>query len=291
MNWMLRTAAVISMYAALSAAPAVATQPAVPAAEPKTACSPPDRAALAALKEIRRSMMEPGTKIDLAQLFANPALVALRQAETERLKSDWAYLCRFKHANDALASAPPPDAVFIGDSITENWSDGDPSMFDARHVNRGIGGQTSSQLLVRFMADVVALRPRAVHIMIGTNDIAGNTGPASDETFENNVRAMVAIARAHNIRVILAAIPPMATIAWAPDLKPIRRVKLLNGWLEKYAQTTNAVFVDYGPVLGDGAGALKLDLGNDGVHPNRNGYAVMAPLARLAMTRALAATG
>ena len=144
------------------------------------------------------------------------------------------------------------------------------------------------QALIRFMADVVALHPRAVHMMVGTNDIAGNTGPTDDLDFENNVRAMVEIAHAGRIKIILAAIPPMASLPWAPDIKPIPRVSRLNEWLERYAQATKAVFVDYGSVVSDGAGGLKPSLSNDGVHPNRNGYAAMAPLARCAIARALA---
>ena len=130
-----------------------------------------------------------------------------QSASTYNPQTDWAWLCRYHAANLALPGGRA-DIVFIGDSITEGWGHFQPALFTGGIVNRGISGQTSPQLLVRFMADVVALKPRVVHLMIGTNDIAGNTGPTTPEAWKNNVRAMVELARVHDIRVILGSIPP-----------------------------------------------------------------------------------
>ena len=206
----------------------------------------------------------------------------------ERLARDWPGLCRYKEANEALEGAERPRVVLMGDSITELWVGGDPALFTDGVVGRGIGGQTSPQMLVRFRQDVVALGPRVVHIMAGTNDIAGNTGPATIRDFQNNILAMLDIARANDIAVVLAAIPPSKWLYWR-ELDPRPLIRELNGWLRETATERGLVFVDYGAVLADADGGLRAELGNDGVHPTAAGYALMRPLAERAFAAALQA--
>jgi lysophospholipase L1-like esterase len=200
--------------------------------------------------------------------------------------NDWAYLCRYRDENRALAGASRPRVVLIGDSITENWKPRDPSLFVEGVVDRGVGGQTSPQMLLRFQQDVIALHPRVVHIMAGTNDIAGNTGPTRDEQFQDNVKAMVELARAHGIKVILASIPPAKAFYARPEVRPAERIRAWNGWLRTYAHERGLVFVDYYPVLADAEGGLKAELGPDGVHPSRAGYERMDPLFEAALAHA-----
>jgi lysophospholipase L1-like esterase len=175
-----------------------------------------------------------------------------------------------------LASREPVDVVFLGDSITEGWFDKRPSFFTRGRIDRGIGGQTSSQMVLRMMTDVVALKPNAVHIMAGTNDIAGNTGPMTAEMTQNNIRAMSDIARSHGIPVLLASIPPAASSPWRPGLETRKPIAAMNRWLKRYAHDSGAVWVDYWPVLDNGTGAMKPGLASDGVHPTEAGYDAMA---------------
>ena len=209
-------------------------------------------------------------------------LGALRQMGNR----DWPALCRF-HADNArlIASGARPQLVFMGDSITENWLLGDAELFNDNNVNRGIGGQTTPQMLLRFRADVVALRPAAVHILAGTNDIAGNTGPSTVDDFKNNLMSMVELAQANNIKVLLGSIPPTATFSWAPAIAPAPRVSELNAWLREYAAEKNLVYIDYHTALAGAAGELRSELGNDGVHPNRDGYVIMRHLLEQALAQ------
>jgi lysophospholipase L1-like esterase len=203
--------------------------------------------------------------------------------------TDWAGLCRYRAANAALQ---PGEArvVFLGDSITENWLLADPAFFSDGRVNRGIGAQTSAQMLVRFRSDVVALRPAVVHILAGTNDVAGNNGPVRPRDFQNNIESMAEIARANGIRVVLGSIPPAATFNWQPALRPAPIIAQLNEWLAQYAARNGHTFIDYHAAMRGTAGELEAALGNDGVHPNRDGYARMRRLAEagLAADAALA---
>jgi lysophospholipase L1-like esterase len=204
----------------------------------------------------------------------------------EQLALDWPNLCRYQQANAALRGAAKPTAVFMGDSITEGWVGADPDLFAGGNVGRGIGGQTSPQMLVRFRQDVVALEPRVVHLMAGTNDIAGNTGPMTVESYRHNIAAMIDLARANGIAVVLAAVPPSRRLYWR-ELDPRPWIRELNEWLSATAAQQGLEFVDYGTVLADAEGGLRADLGNDGVHPNRAGYAAMRPLAQRAIAAAL----
>jgi len=209
-----------------------------------------------------------------AVLAAETAGLAAEAADALRARRDFPNLCRYAAANAAVRSRP--DIVFIGDSLTEGWTAGNPGFFSDRRLNRGISGQTSQQMLLRFYADVVALRPAAVHILAGSNDIAGNTGPTSEEAFRNNIRAMVDIARAHDIRVIIGALPPSDRFWWAPTLRPAAQIRRLNGWLLDFAATNRLAFVDYHLALSTPDGAMKTGLADDGVHPNAAGYTIMS---------------
>ena len=221
---------------------------------------------------------------DAWQASQPPAQAA--DAEVQRVR-DWPSLCRYKAANAAIASGERPRAVLMGDSITDNWTRGDPALFTNGIIGRGIGGQTSPQMLARFRQDVVALQPLVVHIMAGTNDIAGNTGPATVQDYQSNILAMIDLARANDIAVVLAGIPPSRKLFWRGDLDPRPLIRDLNSWLRAVAFDNGYVFVDYATVLADAEGGLRADLGNDGVHPNRVGYARMRPLTETAIAEAL----
>jgi lysophospholipase L1-like esterase len=192
---------------------------------------------------------------------------------------DWPGLCKYRAANaQVLASSTPTRAVLIGDSITEGWVSADPSLFERGVVGRGIGGQTTPQMLVRFRADVIALHPQVVHVLAGTNDIAGNTGPSSLQDYQNNIMSMVELAQANGIDVILGSIPPAAAFPWRKQIDPLPRIAEMNTWLRDYAKRKKIRFIDYHSALAGPAGELRADLGDDGVHPNRKGYDVMRKL-------------
>ena len=211
------------------------------------------------------------------------------------LQNDWAWLCRYREENEKIRADPHvvPRVVFIGDSITEGWIAADPGFFTNGIFDRGIAGQTSPQLLVRFWQDVVSLRPKVVHIMVGTNDIAGNTGPTSPQAYLNAVRSMMAIAEAKGIVVILGSIPPSSKFGWRPEIQPAELIAYLNAQLRGMAIDHDAVFADYVPVLAGPDGGLRPEFGPDGVHPNAAGYAAMRPVAEraIAAAEAIAAGG
>jgi lysophospholipase L1-like esterase len=210
---------------------------------------------------------------------------ALQAAQAKHQTRDWPDLCRYRDQNAAiLRGGKHPRVVFLGDSITEFWRFAQPDLFDGMVVDRGISGQTTPQILLRFYADVVALRPRVVHIMAGTNDIAGNTGPASDDQIIDNIRAMVDIAAVNRIRVVLGSITPAA--ANSGD-RPAGRIRALNARLRELARQRGAIFVDYYAALSDGRDGIRPALANDMLHPNRDGYAVMRPLTERALAAAL----
>jgi lysophospholipase L1-like esterase len=239
---------------------------------------PPALAVPEELADLANIALSPGKSYaDFAELAKNPDVQAYMQAQRERAQSDWPNLCRYRQANATLRQRPR--MVFIGDSITENWVKGDPALFNQDIVGRGISGQTSPQILLRFFQDVVELRPQTVHIMAGTNDIAGNTGPTTEQNFKNNIMAMVELAHAHHIDVLLASIPPASGFPWKPALKPASTIVKLNQWLRSFAASSGSRYVDYYSLLADSQGAFLAQLSNDGVHPNRDGYAAMRKLA------------
>jgi lysophospholipase L1-like esterase len=207
---------------------------------------------------------------------------------------DFGELARYRAADAALGPPLAGEArvVFYGDSITDLW----PLAIafpDRPYVNRGISGQTTAQMLVRFRQDVVGLAPKVVVILAGTNDIAGNTGPVSLAEIEANFASMVELARAHGIRVVLSSVLPVHNYtpqsALAFPLRPPERIAALNAWLKSYAAEVGALYLDYAAAMTDAQGFLKRELATDGLHPNREGYGVMAPLAEAAIKAALAA--
>lgn len=205
----------------------------------------------------------------------------------ERTRNDWAWLARYREDNRKLAPTSAPRVVFLGDSITEGWVNMVPAFFRPGRIGRGISGQTTPQMLVRMRQDVIALKPRVVHIMAGTNDVAGNTGVTSDLDIQNNIRSMTELAQAHGIKVILASIPPAADFPWKPGLNPGERIQRLNAWIRGYAKAGGAVYADYWSATHDGLG-FRAGLAYDGVHPSAAGYAAMAPVAEVAIRKALA---
>jgi lysophospholipase L1-like esterase len=221
------------------------------------------------------------------QQAAPPQEETWAQAWERRLHEDFAYLSRYRDDNAKLTpAAGKPRIVFMGDSITEGWVAKDPAFFTPGRIGRGISGQTTSQMLLRFRQDVINLHPDVVQIMAGTNDVAGNTGPATDEQIQDNIRSMVELAHAHGIRVILASIPPAGDFPWKPGLNPGPRIAKLNDWLKSYAAESGCVYADYWSVLHEGV-AFHAGWSSDGVHPNEQGYAVMDKVAESAIAQAL----
>ena len=221
---------------------------------------------------------------------ARPARPA-RPAQ-DPLRTDWANLARFRDANDSL---PPPVSnenrvVFMGNSITANWQQYFASMFPGKpYINRGISGQTTPQMLVRFRPDVIALKPAVVVLLAGTNDIAGNTGPATLEMIEGNIASMAELARANGIEAVLASVLPVRDYPWKPGLEPAPKISALNAWMKEYAAQHGAIYVDFHTAMADAQGGMRRGLSSDGVHPNEAGYRIMSPLVERAIEEALRA--
>jgi lysophospholipase L1-like esterase len=212
-------------------------------------------------------------------------------AALEQLRYDWAGLRRYRTANAELAAPKPGEnrVVFYGNSITDSWEKYFPSMFPGKpYIGRGMSGQTTPQMLVRFHQDVVALVPMVVVILAGTNDIAGNTGPSTLEMIEDNIAAMTEIAKQHHIRVVLSSVLPVFDYPWKPGLEPAPKIIALNGWMKRYASEMGETYLDYHSAMADVRGGLPAAMSADGVHPNRVGYDIMAPLAEAAIAQALA---
>lgn len=204
--------------------------------------------------------------------------------------TDWPNLARYGAANDSLGSpaAGEQRVVLFGDSITEVWARFFPAMFPGKpYIGRGISGQTTPQMLVRFRQDVVALKPAVVVILAGTNDIAGNTGPATIEMIVDNIVSMSEIAKANGIRVVLASVLPVFDYPWKRGLEPAPQITALNARLRQYAATSGAVYLDYHSRMADERGGLPVELARDGVHPTEAGYRVMVPLLERAIAEAL----
>ncbi len=238
---------------------------------------PPDLVRPPQMARVVEALLIPGRMSpEILALFAEPQMLAYTTAQAERAAKDWPNLCRYCRANAALTM--PARIVFMGNSITEIWANADPEFFSGDVVGRGISGQTSPQMLLRFMSDVIALKPRMVHILGGGNDVAGNTGPSRPQDYKNNIMAMVRLAKANGITVMLGSITPAGTMHWKADFRPASTIVWLNGWLRDYAREQGLVYIDYHSALADGTGAFRKELANDGVHPNRDGYAIMKKL-------------
>jgi lysophospholipase L1-like esterase len=211
-------------------------------------------------------------------------------SETDRAKYlRWSKIdpegvCRYREENRSLPAASNHRVIFVGDSITEAWKPSVPSLFMDDVLDRGVSGQTTTQMLARFRTDVIELHPTVVHIMGGINDIHNPPGTALTRS---NIESMVELARAHDITVILAAVTPSSFFQGSPDLSPGPHIVWLNGWLRDYAEKNDLIYVDYHRPLQDGKLGIRDGLSNDGVHPNRLGFEAMTPLARAAIDRAL----
>lgn len=194
---------------------------------------------------------------------------------------DWANLNRYKEENLNLGLPANNEnrIVFMGNSITEGWLQLDPDFFeDKPYINRGISGQTTPQMLVRFRQDVVNLKPGVVVILAGTNDIAGNTGPSTLEMIEDNIASMTEIAKANNIKVILCSVLPAYDYPWKPGLNPANKIVELNKWIKDYSIKNEIAYADYFSAMADENNGLRKEYSEDGVHPNLRGYKVMAPI-------------
>lgn len=203
---------------------------------------------------------------------------------------DWANLNRFKKQNEALGMPKTGERriVFMGNSITEGWPNKDSVFFkNPSYVNRGISGQTTPQMLLRFRADVINLEPEAVIILAGTNDIAGNTGPMTLEEIRDNVISMCELAKANNIKVILSSVLPAYDYNWRPGLEPNIKIPKLNKMLIDYAREAGIIYLDYFTAMADDRNGLPLELAEDGVHPTKKGYDIMSVLAEEAIQKAL----
>lgn len=231
----------------------------------------------------------------LAQLQSlppdTPDTQRARMERMEKWLNDWANLARFADGDAKLGPAAKGEhrVVFMGDSITQGWKL-DEAFPGKPYVNRGISGQTTPQMLIRFRPDVVHLKPDVVVILAGTNDIAGNTGPMTLEQIEENLASMVDIAKANHIRVVLSSVMPVYPSERRPQFfqeRPPQKIVELNKWIRDYAQRSGCVYLDYFSAMVGDDGLMKRDLSDDGLHPNAAGHKVMAPLAEAAIEKAL----
>ena len=203
---------------------------------------------------------------------------------------DWPNLAQFQDANSKL-EAPTNDekrVVFMGNSITIGWINSRPEFFKGKPwINRGIGGQTTPQMLIRFRQDVINLKPQVVVLLAGTNDIAGNTGPSSLEMICDNIKGMAEMAHANGIKVVLSSTLPAYDYPWKPGLQPAPKIIALNKMMKAYCDETGHIYLDYFSAMVDERGGLPKKYASDEVHPTKEGYAVMEPLVEAAIAKAL----
>jgi lysophospholipase L1-like esterase len=238
---------------------------------------------------------QPPSPVSAASLECPDLAAALRTvANNDARLRDWPQISRYREANRVVTSS---EVVFMGDSITDAWPQERFGAFfpGKNYVGRGISGQTTPQMLIRMRPDVIALKPKVVVILGGTNDIAGNTGPMTDEQIEGNLASMAELAAANGIKVVLSSITPVSShhvpnpnAVPQTTLRPLTRVRAINDWIRQYAAAHRHQYLDYFPAMIDDKGMLKAELSGDDLHPNAAGYAVMAPLADAAIQRALA---
>jgi acyl-CoA thioesterase I len=220
-----------------------------------------------------------------------PAPTVQQLAAWERERNDWPNFARYREANARLGAPAPGEnrVVFMGNSITDAWARRFAQDFPGKpYIGRGISGQTTPQMLVRFRQDVVELKPKVVVILAGINDIAGNTGPSTQEMIANNIMGMTEIAKANGIRVVLSSVLPAYDFPWRRGMEPAPKVVALNAWIKAYAQGAGVVYLDYYSKMADARGGLSPEMASDGVHPTAAGYQLMAPLAEAAIAEALA---
>lgn len=227
-----------------------------------------------------------------AQAAATDSVTPKQIAAMQAKLADWPQLEHYRAANTALppVAAGEDRVVFYGASVAEYWGTRGAPFFPGKpYIDRGIGGQTSAQMLVRFRQDVINLHPAAVVILEGTNDVAGNTGLMTPEMSENNWRSMAELAKANGIRVILTSITPASDFPWHRGVHPAEKIRALNAWLKEYCASHSLIYVDFYPALVNEEGGMKADLTIDGVHPTSKGYAIMAPLVQAGIDQALSA--
>ena len=203
---------------------------------------------------------------------------------------DWPNLERFRKENAALGlpSKEENRVIFMGNSITQGWIEARPEFFANRpYINRGISGQTTPQMLVRFRQDVIDLHPKVVVILAGTNDIAGNTGPSTLEMIEDNLASMADLAQANDIHVVLSSVLPAYDYPWKPGIKPAEKIITLNAWIKQYCDKKGFIYLDYFSSMADDRNGMKAALTKDGVHANLEGYKVMEPMVEAAIQKAM----
>jgi lysophospholipase L1-like esterase len=229
-------------------------------------------------------------KVDFKVIVIQIVILAftplLSFCQNDVMKNDWANLKKYDSENKELSTTPTSKRiVFIGDSITEFWKVNDSSFFDKSKINRGISGQTTPQMLLRFPQDVISLKPEVVIILAGINDIAENTGPISNEGILENINAMSELAKANNIKVLLCSILPANRFNWNPKIAPANRVIELNKMIQSYADKNKILYIDYYSKMVDDENGLQKRYGEDGVHPNKEGYEVMKSIVTEAIER------
>jgi lysophospholipase L1-like esterase len=216
-------------------------------------------------------------------------LIFIGMSETS-FAQDWANLAKYETENSQL---PPKQSgekriVLMGDSITEFWSQIQPDFFtNPSYINRGISGQTTSQMLIRFRPDAINLQPDVIVILAGVNDVAGNTGPTTPEKILNNIKSMVELAKANAIKVILCSVLPANNFYWRPNEKAAETIIQLNQLIQSYANQKHIVYIDYHSAMADNKKGLSKEFSNDGVHPNLTGYQTMKPLLEKAIQQIL----
>jgi len=217
-------------------------------------------------------------------------LIFLTLLTTQLLSAqDWPNLKKYDSVNKTVNTVTAtPRVVFMGNSITEGWAGQDPDFFtENNYLGRGISGQTTPQMLLRFRPDVIDLKPAAVVILAGTNDIAGNTGPMTVEQIAGNIYSMAELAQAHHIKVVISSVLPVYKYPWKPEVEPVEKIAQLNSMLKNYADKNNMVYLDYFPATVNEQQGFKKEYTEDGVHPTLAGYKVLEPLVKEAIDKAL----
>jgi lysophospholipase L1-like esterase len=223
------------------------------------------------------------TRILIKVIIIAVLLLAARSVHAQ----DWPNLRRYEKDNEKLKDSTVK-VVYMGDSITASWFSADSSFFKQHnYVDRGIGGQTSPQMLLRFRQDVIELKPKAVVILCGTNDIAGNTGPMTLSMTEDNIKDMAELAKVNKIKVVLCSVLPADHFNWRKEVQPADSIIELNAWIKAYAKNKHFGYVDYYSALVNDRKGMKTDYSKDGVHPNPAGFAIMEPLVQAAIRKAL----
>jgi len=224
-------------------------------------------------------------------LFLSPAIFAQKDSMKNELneKNDWPNLRRYRDENAKLKSSPAAArVVFMGNSITDGWIGKRPDFFAGKpYADRGISGQTTPQMLVRFRQDVIDLHPEVVVILAGINDIAGNTGPSSLGMIEDNLSSMAQLGKANGIKVVLCSVLPAYSFPWQPGIDPVPQIIELNKWIKNFAQKNHFIYVDYYNAMVDERKGLPKKYSEDGVHPTEAGYKIMEPIVEEGIAKAL----